>query len=724
MRQQSVILIVETLLILLSLIAAFYIDESPALRNQFVSVVFVVPVLIAADRWTSRAAIVTAMFAFAVAIIATPFGQLSTVSLLLHLAGFLVASILAILLGHQRRVAAQLARELHTIIETMPAGVVVADAGGAITLTNTAAASFFGGTIRANAYTPTSRYVLEYPDGTPFPSHEHPLLRAIERGETTRDVVARVRRDDGTERMIVASGSPVRDETGRVTGAVAVLGDITERLRAEDALRASQASLARAQEVAQLGDWDRDVRTGHVRWSDEVYRIFGLTPSTVVDTFAAVQQCIHPDDRARVDQCLSELLATGSDCRIDYRIVHPDGTLRDIHAEARVQRDSGEQPVHILGTVQDITERKRAEEERDLLFQQVQVERARLEAILNSSGNATIFVDTASKLVRVNPAAERLFGHSFVPEKGQDQYLPQLRSPDGQPITLDELPTRRTLKKQVNVQQEFLVVQRGGERIPVLESSAPVHTKDGQFIGAVALIQDISALKEVERLREEWTSVVAHDLRQPVTVILGYAGLLEERVLESSPLYAPVGHIAESAHLLRRMIQDLLDASRIETHRLALDRRVVNLTALVSEIIERASKLTLNHVVSVTVCAVIPPICGDPIRIEQVMTNLLTNAARYGEPRSNIVVLLDVADDAVKVGVRNRGPGIPPEEIPNLFNRFVRSHGAQERTREGLGLGLYIAKGLVEAHGGYIWVESSPGETTTFWFTLPIEHNE
>jgi signal transduction histidine kinase len=269
------------------------------------------------------------------------------------------------------------------------------------------------------------------------------------------------------------------------------------------------------------------------------------------------------------------------------------------------------------------------------------------------------------------------------------------------------------------VQEEFLVVQPSGDRIPVLGSSAPVHTMDGQFIGAVGLIQDISALKDVERLREEWTSVVAHDLRQPITVILGYVGLLEERVIVSSPLYAPVRHIADSARLLRRMILDLLDASRIETHRLALDRRVVHLTPLVADIVERASKLTQNHVVSVQVRGVIPPICGDPIRIEQVITNLLTNAARYGAPGSDIEVLLAIANDAAKVGVRNRGPGIPPEEIPNLFNRFVRSRGAQERTREGLGLGLYIANGLVAAHGGHIWVESTPGETTTFWFTLP-----
>jgi signal transduction histidine kinase len=172
------------------------------------------------------------------------------------------------------------------------------------------------------------------------------------------------------------------------------------------------------------------------------------------------------------------------------------------------------------------------------------------------------------------------------------------------------------------------------------------------------------------------------------------------------------------------MIRDLLDSSLVESRRLTLMRRRVNLAELVSDVVERNAGLTRNNVVTVTVRSKIPPVSADPGRIEQVLTNLLTNAAKYGDPRSNIDVTLDVEGDTAKIGVSNRGPGIWPEDIPTVFNRFLRTRSAQQRTREGLGLGLYIAKGLVEAHGGRIWVESTPGDTTTFWFTLPIEHND
>jgi signal transduction histidine kinase len=172
------------------------------------------------------------------------------------------------------------------------------------------------------------------------------------------------------------------------------------------------------------------------------------------------------------------------------------------------------------------------------------------------------------------------------------------------------------------------------------------------------------------------------------------------------------------------MIRDLLDSSRIETRRLALERRVVDLAALVPSVVERAVEMTRNHVVTVTIWSKLPPINADPGRIEQVLTNLLTNAAKYGNSRSEIQVRLGVENDVVKVGVTNRGPGIRPEELYSIFNRFIRTRSAQQRTREGLGLGLYIAKGIVEAHGGRMWAESTLGETTTFWFTLPIDRNE
>jgi PAS domain S-box-containing protein len=735
MRQLPLTLVAETLLILLCLIAAFFIEGSPALRDEFVSVVFVVPVLIAAYRWPTPAAVLTALIAFAVAIVAALLSQASTLSLLLHLAGFLLASTLAILLGYERRVVERLAGELqdalhrsevarttlHIIIHALPAGVIVSDARGAITIANTAAETIIGGTITGNAYAPTSEYVLECPDGTPFPPQALPLPRAIERGEATQDVMIRVRRDDGTERVILAAGSPVRDETGHVTAAVAVFGDVTERLRAEEALRASQATLARAQAVAHVGDWDRDLRTGYVRWSDEARRIFGLAPYALVGTLEEFQKRIHPDDRARVNQCIGETLATGSAYGIDYRIVRPDATIRDVHEEARVERDPSGQPVQILGTVQDITERKRVEVERDFLLRQVQVERARLEAILNSSSNAIIFLDSASGQIQVNPAAERLFGHPFGPEAGQDQYLPQVQRPDGQPITLDELPTRRTLQEQANVQEELVVVQPNGHRVPVLDSSAVVHTKDGQVIGAVALIQDISAFKEIERLREEWTTVIAHDLRQPITVIIGYAMSLTRK--ESTLLNEErnrIAHILTAAENLNKLIADLLDLSRIEARRLVLQRQPIDLPSLVDAVEERTAVATSDHLFRVTVDGQIPPVLADPARIEQVLSNLLSNAVKYGDPDREVSIDVRSLGDSARVTVTNVGPGIPADEIANIFTRYYRAKPARAGRTEGLGLGLYIAKGIVEAHHGQISVESIPGETTSFSFTLPL----
>jgi PAS domain S-box-containing protein len=738
MRQTTVALIAYTLLILVSLIAAFFIDQSVVLQSQFVSVPFVVPVLIAAYRLSTRAAIVTAAIVFVVAIVSANLGGSPFVPQFFHLLELLLASTLAILLGHERRVSDQFAREaqdllqqtqtardtLQTIIDTLPAGVVVSDALGTITLANTAANTILGG-ITGTAYGPSSRYALECLDGTPFPPNDLPLPRAIERGETTRDVEIRVRLEDGTERVILAGAIPVRDEAGRVTAAVAVFSDITDRVRTEEALRASQESLARAQEVAHLGDWERDLRTGHIRWSDEVYRIFGIALHAFAGTFEALQQFIHPDDRALVIQCLSEALATGNPCAVDYRIARPDGTMRDIHGEARVVHDVAGQPVRLLGTVQDITDRKSAEEERDRLLQQVQVQRARLEAIFNSSGNAIIFLDAASQQVQANPAAVRLFRHPFVPEKGQEQYLRQLRRPDGQHITLDELPTRRALQKQANVQEELLVVQPDGERVPVLGSSAVVRTEGGQVIGAVALLQDISALKAVDRLREEWTSVIAHDLRQPVTVIVGYATrLLGGETILSTEQRNRIGHILTAAQNLNKLIADLLDMSRIEARRLVLQLQPTDLPAVVAAVVERTTaameSFGRGQPIHIRVVGSIPPVLADPARIEQVLGNLLSNAEKYGEPNGEIAIDVRQLDDKAMVTVINRGSGIPADEIAAIFTRFYRARQAQAGQTEGLGLGLYITKGIVEAHHGQMFVESTPGQTTCFSFTLPL----
>ncbi|HVC35569.1 MAG TPA: ATP-binding protein [Chloroflexota bacterium] len=331
--------------------------------------------------------------------------------------------------------------------------------------------------------------------------------------------------------------------------------------------------------------------------------------------------------------------------------------------------------------------------------------------------------DAGGERIVANRRAEALFGHPLRPEEGIVQNLGHVCWPNGTPCTLNELPTMRALRGEVVSGEELLLRRLDGREVPVLVQTSPIRDASGGVAGALAVLDDLSSIKELERLREEWTSIVAHDLRQPVTVVLGYATQLARRGhSDDTPRAKAIEHILASANQLRRMINDLLDASRLEARRLALERQSLDLVGLVSTVVERTAKVTVGRAVRFEPASgAIPRVWADPSRIEQVLGNLLSNAARYGYPGAEIRVRVNRVVGEVEVSVANAGDGIAPDELPKLFARFRRRRRFAEDGIPGLGLGLYITRGLVEAHGGRIWVESTPGQTTTFYFTIPEE---
>jgi signal transduction histidine kinase len=167
-------------------------------------------------------------------------------------------------------------------------------------------------------------------------------------------------------------------------------------------------------------------------------------------------------------------------------------------------------------------------------------------------------------------------------------------------------------------------------------------------------------------------------------------------------------------------VNDLLDGSQLEAGQLRLFREAVDLPALVREAVERTRGETEGIPIQVRVRGTLPPISVDRGRIEQVLENLLSNAAKYSAPNTKILVTLSAAESAVDIAVSNRGPGIPPEELPHLFTRFYRTQQAQVSGIPGHGIGLYVSHRLVEAHGGRLWAESTPGRRTTFHVSLPL----
>jgi PAS domain S-box-containing protein len=249
-----------------------------------------------------------------------------------------------------------------------------------------------------------------------------------------------------------------------------------------------------------------------------------------------------------------------------------------------------------------------------------------------------------------------------------------------------------------------------------------IRDEAGRIIGITGTCADITRLKELERLRDEWTSVIAHDLRQPIGTILMASEILptlrenglnhEERTLAE--------RILSASRSLRRMVDDLLDMSLLESNRLRLERKITEPARLVDETLTGLAHLPGIERVHVRVESNLPAVCVDPMRVQQVLGNLVSNAIKYGEPQSEITITMARRADGIEIAVTNRGQGIAADELPRLFNRFTRARSTRGSGVRGLGLGLYIANGIVQAHGGTLRAESTPGESTTFTVALPV----
>jgi signal transduction histidine kinase len=301
-----------------------------------------------------------------------------------------------------------------------------------------------------------------------------------------------------------------------------------------------------------------------------------------------------------------------------------------------------------------------------------------------------------------------------------------LETPDGEPVGEEDHPFLRALRGECVRSEELVLFSHEGKRIPCLVSAAPVAVAGGATTGAILTFEDITALKQLARMRDEWASIISHDLGQPLH-LLAISIELMRRLLERAPDGVPsrvdacLRSARSSIYLLKRLAEDLTEASRLETNRLAVQRRWVDVRALTAEQVERLSQLSEDHALALACDAELPPLETDPVRVEQILGNLIQNALKYSEAGSEIEVRLERRGRELLLAVSNQGPGIPPDELPHLFERFYRTRAVQAGGVRGVGLGLYIVKGLAEALGGRIEVESVVGERTTFNVFLPLE---
>jgi PAS domain S-box-containing protein len=373
--------------------------------------------------------------------------------------------------------------------------------------------------------------------------------------------------------------------------------------------------------------------------------------------------------------------------------------------------------------IQDVTDQVKAKREIEALAQMMAERSARLDSILGSMTDGLWVYDANGQVVDVNQAALTMFGlasRSEAIENGNFERF-RIRYPDGRPIPPEDLPYARALRGATV--PDYLAIGRhmlNGKDLDLSIGAAPIESNG--VVGAVLVIRDISALQELDRKKDEFLSVASHELRTPLTTIKGYTQLIAQTINDLPPeeratyLNAVLGEIDR----MMGLISELLDVSRIETNRLQIDRQPIRWLEFLDR---RAGAFRVqNPGRRIAFDASVPETTMhvDPDRMRQVVDNLLSNAIKYSPEGSDIELYACVESGAMLTSVIDYGIGIPKDEIPKLFERFHRARNVSSRYYGGLGLGLYIAKAIVEAHDGSITIDSEEGRGARFTIRLPL----
>ena len=352
--------------------------------------------------------------------------------------------------------------------------------------------------------------------------------------------------------------------------------------------------------------------------------------------------------------------------------------------------------------------------------------RATLDALVHTVPVGVVIFDAATgEVLSINRECKRIVEGLRTPGHSSEQMLEIIafRRADGREVDLARTSLADALQSGETVRgEEVRLSTPDGRNATILIDTAPVRSADGAIERVIVTMQDLAPIQELERLRSEFLGMVSHELRAPLTSIKGSAATLLETASDLDPAVIREFHriIAAQADHMNGLINDLLDAGRIDAGTLSVSPERSELAALV----DRARNTFLSggglHTVLIDLPPDLPPVMADRRRIVQVVNNLFSNAARHAPESSPIRVAALRDGGHVAVSVSDEGKGIAPERLPKLFQKYT---GAGDGGRElaGTGLGLAICKGLVEAHGGRIWAESSgPGQGARLTFTLPV----
>ncbi|HVE80942.1 MAG TPA: ATP-binding protein [Candidatus Dormibacteraeota bacterium] len=532
---------------------------------------------------------------------------------------------------------------------------------------------------------------------------------------------------------------------------IAAIADfMTALLKENEAVTEEQAEFLRnAEKIARVGSWEWEVVTAEVDWSDELYEIYGVDRQTYRPGIRSLLDLVHPDDVERVDAAIRK--SAEKAFSLEYRIVRPDGQIRVVHSEGRATTNPRGN-LSVIGTSQDITERIKAEQEALRRAEQLEMlnatledtkkavlsaledlkkekalaeeERAKDEAILASIGDGVFAIDTNRKIILFNQAAADITGYQSKQVMGENYHKVFMfqTEKEGQPSY--EFVENALKGRPVNTEAHLLLATKGGLLVPIAYSAAPIKDTGGKTLGAIVVIKDITVERGLEQAKDDFLNLAAHQLRTPASGVKaysymlrdGYAGKLTPKQLEF------LKQLNDSNERQLKIINDMLSVARIQSGKFEPVLASCNTSKLIQDIVEEQKQAIAGRRQKVTMrlATNLPEINIDPDKIRMVIENLVSNASKYTPDGGQINIDGRLKGDYFEISVADTGVGIPKKDMSSLFQRFGRLDNPLSTKAGGTGLGLYIAKTIIDMHHGEITVKSEVGKGSVFTISLPI----
>lgn len=531
----------------------------------------------------------------------------------------------------------------------------------------------------------------------------------------------RVLERDGTERWVMSRGQPFRNAAGDVVRYVGTVLDITERKKAEKELLFKDELLHITSEMAKVGGWEFDPQTLQGTWTDEVARIHDLDPAQPTNVELGINFYV-PDSRQKIEKAIEEAIGSAKAYDLELQMITASGNQKWVRTMGLpIQKDG--KVVKVQGIFQDITERKLDEEK-------LAASEVRYRRLFETARDGILILNAATGMIEdANPFLVNLLGFSREVFIGKNIWeigffkdiaankANFLELQQEEYIRYEDLPLETVDGRRVHV--EFTSNLYHTDAYSVVQCNIRDITERKQ--AKEQLIKTLEELKRSNTELEQFAYVASHDLQEPLRTVAGMVQLLQQRYKDKLDENANeyINFAVDGAIRMQTLINDLLSYSRVERRgnsfqpidtNEALKLALRNLGAAIAE---QGADITSEN---------LPTLEADSSQLIQLFQNLIGNAIKFhSELPLQIHIGVERSDDAWRFSVRDNGIGIEPKHFERIFLVFQRLHA--RRDYPGTGIGLSICKKIVERHGGRIWIESEPGQGTTFYFTIPHRRN-